>query len=405
MLKVFLAEDEYVIREGIKNNIKWSENGYELCGTAGDGELAYSQILKDQPDILVTDIKMPFMDGLTLSRMVKAQFPWIEIILLTGYEDFAYARDAINIGVASYLSKPISSGNLLKEINNVGEKILEKRRKTDAAKKYEEDMNDIGQYLDEVKGLFAKYQNIKNYGNASELADLEKEKKDELEEAILAEVDPRHIDRKSVKEFLRRGNISEIEGFVRDFLQAMGKNVLSSTMLRQYVAMDFYFCVSEYIETELMLSKEEYENMIPATEILSDEKSTYEYLISILDKTITLKNENNPGRYSEVVKEMLEYIDEHYSDEELSLNQIAFHVNFSPNHLSAIFRQQTGQNFIKYLTDYRMEKAKELLMTTSKKSNEIGLLVGYRDPHYFSYLFKKTQGVTTTQYRERGQVI
>lgn len=399
MLKVFLAEDEYVIREGIKNNIKWSENGYELCGTAGDGELAYSQILKDQPDILVTDIKMPFMDGLTLSRMVKAQFPWIEIILLTGYEDFAYARDAINIGVASYLSKPISSGNLLKEINNVGEKILEKRRKTDAAKKYEEDMNDIGQYLDEVKGLFAKYQNIKNYGNDDTVKD---GTRNELDEAILAEVDPRDIDRKSVKEFLRRGEADEIEGFVRDFLLAMGKNVLSSTMLRQYVAMDFYFCVSEYIETELMLTKEEYENMTPAADILSDEKKTNDYLIGILNKAIELRNDNNPGRYSEVVKEMLEYIDEHYSDEELSLNQIAFHVNFSPNHLSAIFRQQTGQNFIKYLTDYRMEKAKELLATTSKKSNEIGLLVGYRDPHYFSYLFKKTQGITTTQYRDRS---
>ncbi|MCR4834749.1 MAG: helix-turn-helix domain-containing protein [Butyrivibrio sp.] len=263
-------------------------------------------------------------------------------------------------------------------------------------------MNDIGQYLNEVKGLFAKYENIKNFGNDDSLTDGLKNKQDELDEAILAEVDPRHIDRKSVKEFLRRGEKDEIEGFVSDFLLAMGKNVLSSTMLRQYVAMDFYFCVSEYIESELMLTKEEYENMIPAADILSDEKSTHDYLISILNKAIALRNENNPGRYSEVVKEMLEYIYEHYSDEELSLNQIAFHVNFSPNHLSAIFRQQTGQNFIKYLTDYRMEKAKELLATTSKKSNEIGLLVGYRDPHYFSYLFKKTQGITTTQYRDRS---
>ncbi|MBO5621244.1 MAG: response regulator, partial [Butyrivibrio sp.] len=77
MLKVFLAEDEFVIREGIKNNINWFSNGYEFCGDASDGELAYSQILKLQPDILITDIKMPFMDGLTLSRMIKAKFPWI----------------------------------------------------------------------------------------------------------------------------------------------------------------------------------------------------------------------------------------------------------------------------------------------------------------------------------------
>ena len=105
------------------------------------------------------------------------------------------------------------------------------------------------------------------------------------------------------------------------------------------------------------------------------------------------------GRYHDVINEAVNYISEHYSDDELSLNTLAAQVNFSPNHLSAIFKQETGQPFIKYLTDYRMNAAKELLSGTSKKSNEIGILVGYKDPHYFSYLFKKTQGVTPTQYR------
>ncbi|MBD4656107.1 helix-turn-helix domain-containing protein, partial [Xanthomonas citri pv. citri] len=79
---------------------------------------------------------------------------------------------------------------------------------------------------------------------------------------------------------------------------------------------------------------------------------------------------------------------------------MASHVNFSPNHLSMVFSQQTGNTLIKYLTDYRMNKAKELLKCTNKKSSEISVMVGYKDPHYFSYLFKKTQGVTPTQFRE-----
>ena len=79
MLKVFLAEDEFVVREGIKNNIDWNAHGYQFCGEAGDGELAFSMIKDLKPDILITDIKMPFMDGLTLSRLVKAEFPSIEI--------------------------------------------------------------------------------------------------------------------------------------------------------------------------------------------------------------------------------------------------------------------------------------------------------------------------------------
>ena len=104
MLKVFLVEDEYVVREGIKNNVDWTSHGFEFCGEAGDGELAYSMIQKIKPDIVITDIKMPFMDGLTLSRMIKEAFPWIEIILLTGYEDFSFAREAIKIGPLAHLT-------------------------------------------------------------------------------------------------------------------------------------------------------------------------------------------------------------------------------------------------------------------------------------------------------------
>ena len=95
----------------------------------------------------------------------------------------------------------------------------------------------------------------------------------------------------------------------------------------------------------------------------------------------------------------MDYIEENYADEDLSLNVVASHVNFSPNHLSTIFSQQTNQTFIKYLTDFRMNKAKELLRCTGEKSSVISVQVGYKDAHYFSYLFKKTQGMTPTQYR------
>ena len=101
----------------------------------------------------------------------------------------------------------------------------------------------------------------------------------------------------------------------------------------------------------------------------------------------------------EIVDEALKYIEENYSDGELSLNMLASHVNVSPNHLSTIFSQQTGQTFIKYLTEYRMDKAKELLKCTSMRSSEISEAVGYKDPHYFSYMFKKTVGTTPTNYR------
>ena len=92
MVKVFLVEDEAIIRHGIRDNIDWASHGFEFAGEAGDGEYAYPLILKAQPDILVTDIKMPFMDGLELSRLVKKALPRTRIIVLSGYNEFEYAK-------------------------------------------------------------------------------------------------------------------------------------------------------------------------------------------------------------------------------------------------------------------------------------------------------------------------
>ena len=119
MLKVFLVEDEIVMREGIKNNINWEEEGFEFAGEASDGELAYPLIQKTRPDILITDIKMPFMDGLELSRLIKQEMPDIRIIILSGYDEFEYAKEAINIGITDYLVKPVSGAQLLAAVKKV----------------------------------------------------------------------------------------------------------------------------------------------------------------------------------------------------------------------------------------------------------------------------------------------
>ena len=92
MLKVFLVEDECVVREGLRECIDWTRYGFEFCGDAPDGELALPQIRKLRPDILITDIKMPFMDGLALSRLVCAEFPETKIILISGHNDFEFAQ-------------------------------------------------------------------------------------------------------------------------------------------------------------------------------------------------------------------------------------------------------------------------------------------------------------------------
>lgn len=127
MLKVFLVEDESIVREGLKNNIPWQEYGYQFMGEASDGEMALPMIRKAQPDVLITDIKMPFMDGLALSKIVTQEIPGIKIIIISGYDEFEYAQRAIRVGVEQYLLKPITRGALRKVLLELREKIENER--------------------------------------------------------------------------------------------------------------------------------------------------------------------------------------------------------------------------------------------------------------------------------------
>lgn len=107
MLRVFLVEDERIIRETLHATVPWARCGYQFVGEAADGEMALPMIRQTKPDVLITDIRMPFVDGLSLSRLVLQEFPQMKIIILSGYDDFEYAQQAISIGVERYLLKPI----------------------------------------------------------------------------------------------------------------------------------------------------------------------------------------------------------------------------------------------------------------------------------------------------------
>ena len=163
--------------------------------------------------------------------------------------------------------------------------------------------------------------------------------------------------------------------------------------------MDVYFSVVDFVES-IQMPKEEIETIDVTSGILQSVNNAVDYVERIIGQALEIRDRAASNKYGDVVEEIMKYIENNYANEELSLNTVASHVNFSPNHLSTVFSQQTGQTFIKYLTDYRMNKAKEMLRCSSKKSSVIAQEVGYKDPHYFSYLFKKTQNMTPTQYRE-----
>lgn len=530
MIKVFLVEDEIVVREGIKNNVDWKGHGFDFCGEASDGELAFPMIQKLKPDIVITDIRMPFMDGVELSKLVKKELPQTEIVFLSGYEEFEYAKEGIKIGIAQYLTKPISGGELLRVIGELAEKIEKRRLEEEFRLKYikdeEEtrakerrdlfghlisgDMNASGileiagrlsvdisalwynvclfrlkadnrdqneysqsivdlneqtanyavenglllfdtisdgkavifkgdsekevlkeqeKHIEAIKKALVSYPNVtyffalgmpvnrlgaipESYDKASlayahkymmkgstvlDYKDIEKNNS-QNDDFNINEIDLKQIERKKVEEFLKTGENFESRYFVEEFFNNLGPNMVKSVMFRQYILMDIYFCVGEFVEG-LGFSKDEIKQFDMVANTKGSTEDTKNYVLEIINKALNLRDMCANDRYSDIVEEVKKYIEENYANDELGLNEMAAHINFSPNHLSMVFSQETGGTIIKYLTDYRLNKAKEMLRCTNKRSSEISLEVGYKDPHYFSFLFKKSTGVTPTQYR------
>ena len=532
MLKVFLVEDEIIIREGIKNNIDWEREGFLFAGEAGDGELAYPLIQKTKPDILITDIRMPFMDGLELCRLVRQEMPEIKCIVLSGYDEFEYAKEGINIGITDYLVKPVSGAQLLEVVKKVGRMVEEERQQKEfletfererrenvelekqkffrrlvsgsrtvssllkegrelgmdlAANRYRivlfqifaggetegysEAQNEAGRAVEEMaekmpevlsvelglegwafilkeigersleqilfefleklrKTVEAADSNLEYFGGVGKETERISELGKCFEEAngafayrylkkrnriILSGEEPMGndeemefgslnaggLDRRAIEQFLKTGLKSQTEDFLNDYFRSFGKNV-QSLLFRQYVTMDMYFAAVAMTEQlgydpgELAARCGNVQDMSSVFATVAQAKG---YLNKVLEAAISMREESSQTTYHSLLEKARAYIEKNYDNEGISLNTVAASVNLSPNHFSTIFSQETGQTFIEFLTSVRMDKAKELLRGTALKTAEGAFSVGYKDPHYFSYIFKKTQGCTPREFR------
>lgn len=539
-IKVFLVEDEMVIRRGIKNSIDWEKEGYIFCGEASDGELAYPMIIKEKPDILITDIRMPFMDGLELCKLVKKELPNIKILILSGYDEFDYAKEAIRLGVTEYLLKPISSGKLLEALNGVSESIRREKEDKDLVRKYMEEMREntehekqkffeqmiagnlsmadaletgkkyemnlsagmynlllfrftlgeenrkSGELLGEAEYAIEKLTERLEYvfefqrgvegwafllmaDNEEQMSERVKELSKDLEEimknystiayfggigqpvARLRELEEsfreaeralaarftmelnriisvedirmaQNVDtlddieitsfgeiektRTMLEKFLNNGAEDEIDEFVDVYINELPEENLKSVLMRQYIIMDAYivmmsFCEKiEGIEGEMQAQSEELKNSMKTIQTLEEIKN---YIRMLLKKIIGVRDTISGRRYSDIIEIAKDQIRKTYMSDEISLNTIAAEVGMSPSYFSSIFSKEMGKTFVEYLTEIRMDRAKELLMCSSMKTSEIGYEVGYKDPNYFSYIFKKTQNCTPKEFRARGK--
>ena len=140
MYSVFLVDDEPILLEGIRSKIDWESIGINFVGEATDGEIALSMLQELKPDILITDVKMPFMDGLELAAAIKKIQPWIKIIILSGHDEFDYAKKAISIGVEDYLLKPFTASEVIESVKKVTEHIDLERAQLSSISRMKEEL-------------------------------------------------------------------------------------------------------------------------------------------------------------------------------------------------------------------------------------------------------------------------
>ena len=543
MLKIFLAEDEVVVRETIKRMIPWEELGFELVGEAADGEMALPLLIRQQPDLLITDIKMPFMDGLTLARLAKKEIPGLKVVILSGYDDFNYAKQAIGIGVEDYLLKPITKNALIERLSEIRSRYEHEKTQKEYYEKFQREMQayeknssrdffealvggsmdmmevykraeklglDIvaeaynvliftmncdedfsgqrdeyssweAESLELLENFFAGHSsamlfrsNIFSYGvllkgqretieentracvdeirkilsrqdgrrewflavgqSVERLSQIQKSYHtasrafsqrylydenilyyDEMEtmehpggqaetedNAYLQKVDVNALNPAILQKFLSNGLQEETENFVKDYFYAIGQEPMESLVFRNYVILNVRFSVISFIKG-LGCDTNEMESA-DTEEVLAESgknmESAIAYAKKMISQAIEIRDQNSGNKNRSILKTAVDFIDSHYMDEEISLNTVANVANVSSNHFSALFSQNMGQTFTEYLTDLRMSKAKELLRCTGMRSSEIAGEIGYKDAHYFSYLFKKTQGMTPSDYRK-----
>ena len=412
-MKVFLVDDEIVIREGIRESFPWEETPYELVGEAPDGEMAIPMIRDTNPDIVITDIKMPFMDGLELCRILKTQMPWIGIIVLSGYDEFEYARQCIQLGVREYLLKPISSTDLKEALDKVGKQITEERKSLEHASSLRARMGNDGKFLKEklIGSLFSDEAAPEDAVNVlKQLSSMGCPVPAAYYAVIDAAFEPTATGQEATYILTEsaNGTVNPSPGRVGTRFLVLGDTMEDTEEKAYSMATSL---VQELERADCSEIRIGIGDIVDKPEEIINSFKTARHIRHLLverkEEGALILGVREMGDVTDdmpsVINEAKLYMSQNYSNPNLMLPDVAGVVNMSKSRFSAVFSQCTGQTFTEYLIHLRLSKAKELLKSTNYKNSQIAQEIGYNDSHYFSYIFKKNTGMTPSEYRTQYQ--
>lgn len=522
--RIMIVDDEEEMRKGIIKKIDWKGNGFQVIADAENGFAALEMAEQMRPDVIFTDIKMPFMDGLEFGAKLKKIMPSVKLIILSGFDDFEYAKQAIKINVTEYILKPISSVELTRVLKNLKQQLDlefdEKRNIELLRKNYLESLpiireqfyvnilegrlnqsqikekaeiyninldskfftvglvqigesknierelipisvkrviddsmdnycdflslfysdkiaviilfNDKRQISNIVNGTNEICKNVKRIlgvtisigigsicTNAVELKSSLEGAKNALDYQIIlgddraiyiGDVEPdisltiqlEEKDSNMMLTAIKLGSDKEIENVISYLLRHFDDQYISLNQYQIYMA-EIVTCIlkvirNHNIEISKIFGKDlDCYNYVNQMTSLEDVKK---WLIETCIKISSLIKHERIRSAKMLTENAKQYVQEHYSEFDLSVDKICSHLHVSPAYFSTIFKKETSMSFITYLTNVRMETALNLLNTTDDKTYMIAEKVGYSEANYFSYVFKKQFGVSPTKYRK-----
>lgn len=433
--KVFLVEDEIVTREGIRDTVDWAAAGYQFCGEAPDGEIALPLIYERRPETVITDIKMPFMDGLQLCRILRETLPATKIIILSGHDEFKYAQEAIQIGVTEYLLKPIIPQDLLAALRKVARQIDEEHQTSAHLQSLQAQMVSQRSMLRERCLL-----NLVT-GNSSSADFIEQAQGLEIDllapwyqvlviravprtgapaaplfvvcqhvDAIIADVTGDTNSIVSFKQGLEE-TILILKGETPEALARQAQR-LPEVLQRQLAAQTSSLAVigvgqaTERLGTISQSFAQALAQIsaggIPTPSLRGVEGDGWERPTPAGMPAQPDNHQQEPSHSAARIAKARSYIDANFSSPDISLSLVAAQVLLSPTYFSVVFAREVGETFIEYLTNVRIRRAMELLHTTSLTSSEIAYQIGYHNPRYFYSVFRKVAGLPPNEFRHRA---
>lgn len=399
MYKLLIVDDEYLVRKGLSETINWAELDIEVAGLAADGEEALALIEREKPDIIITDMRMPGMDGIALTNEISARGCDCAVIVLSGYKDFDYVKATLENGVHAYLLKPVENEQLVKAV-------LTEIGKLETAR-------DNARYLthleEELPAIHRKLVYDLLLGNFNDDATL-------LEKMRICKLNVPPVGTLvyATAEEGEAEAMRHLRTFFREHCGAADYPVAESydTFAVLFLDTQDTAAAAERCRAFEEAFEKEYKDVVSiavcgpymSLREVSGCYHTAKYrvknrLFRVVNTVLT--GESSVGEYHQVVIDAVGYICKHYS-ENITIKSCASELYVSDSHLMHLFKEDLGKTFNDYLTEYRMLQAKKLLREGKLRVYEIAYAVGYSDIKYFGQVFRRYVGCLPSEYTGGG---